>query len=280
MRCAAIRIVMLCAVLSLTACGKSDDEQQSHMVTQPQAQVAPSQPAVSTQQQPQQQATLDQPVTAPSTANYTFRGNVLLPPDAYLNSNTKKLDDINVCGVLSLDQPTPEKYCFKFKDLHSHLYDSDHAALDVWDVRDNWFLLLSKEDKRRELWVDKTKFGVYHPYADIIKQKLLFLGDWNYKNDPTWPLQAYDGPDGNPIELSQDRYPETKSKSPMIAITSVAQSPKKELWFKINLINNLCEAKAQDNLAPVVMDIWFPAYRLDDETGLYIPTVWYFAKGC
>lgn len=214
----------------------------------------------------------------PTQKTYMFRGNLLLPPDLSNGAKPRTIQDTNVCGVLSLDQANAEKFCFKFEELHNHLYDADHVALDVWDVRDNWYLLLTQKD-HRELWVDKTKFGVYHPYADIINQKLLFLGDWNYKVDPTWPLQAYDGPGGNVIELSKDKYPTMKSKSPMLMITSVSQSPNKELWFKINLVNNLCETRKNDSLSPVVMDIWYPAYR-KDESGLFIPTVWYFAKGC
>lgn len=290
MRRAVIHTVLLAAILSLSACGQSDEQQASPpSIVQPQAQVAPSQPNVSNTP-PQQQATvaaapaqavrLDQPVAAPANQNYTFRGTVLLPPDSYMSGqNVTTLNETSICGVTSFDQPTSEKYCFKFEEFFNHLYDADHAALDVWDVRDDWYLLLTQKD-RREVWVEKAKFGVYHPYADVIKQKLLFLGDWSYETQPTWPLQAYSAPEGQVIELSKDKYPNMKSRNPMVAITSVAQSSKKELWFKLNLINSLCETTQGADTQPVVMDVWFPAYRLDDKTGLYVPTVWYYAKGC
>ena len=214
---------------------------------------------------------------------YTFQGNVLLPPNIYLDNTDQGVDNVDICGVLSLNEPKTQKYCHKFSELSNRLYDNEHSGLDVWDVQGNWYLLLTKPGNNnvteiQELWVDKNQFGVYHPYADIMQQKLLFLGDWTYQVPPTWPLQAYDAPGGNVIELKKENYPAMKSSNPMVAITSVAQSPKKELWFRINLINNLCQQTQNAPVSPVVMNIWYPAYRL--ENNLRIPTVWYNARGC
>ena len=219
---------------------------------------------------------------------YTFQGNVLLPPDAYIDAQYNNVDNVNVCGTM-LPEPAAQAYCMKFSELQSHLYDSNHSGLDVWDIQNDRYLLLAKADKdtpARELWVEKGKFGVYHPYADIMQQKLLFLGDWSYQIQPTWPLQAYDGPGGNVIELKKEQYPEKKSQTPMVAITAVAQSSKKELWFKLNLINSLCDSSfslsstngAAAAPSPVIMNIWYPAYRL--EGNLRVPNVWFNAKGC
>ncbi len=250
-----------------------------------QPQPAASQPAVEQSSQPA-------PVAPPANKIYTYQGNVLLPPNAYMDNPNNQVDKIDVCGVLSPTQTNSQKYCYKFSELSNRLYDATHSGLDVWDVQGDWYLLLTKTNANggvftvttpeppRELWVEKSKFGVYHPYADIMQQKLLFLGDWDYKVQPEWPLQAYDGPGGNVIELKKENYPNMKSRNPMVAITAVAQSDKKELWFKLNIINSLCENRMQDPAAqsPVIMDVWYPAYRLDGN--MRIPTVWFSAKGC
>jgi hypothetical protein len=233
-------------------------------------------------------------VTPQPAKIYTFQGNVLLLPNIYLDKSnaSDSVNNVNICGVLSLDTKDnqQQKYCYKLSELHNRLYDADHIALDVWDVRGNYYLMLTKStdtttttdaaNKQQELWVDKGQFGVYHPYADITQQKLLFLGDWDYQIAPTWPLQAYDGPDGKVIELKKENYPTIKSTSPMVTIISVAQSSKNELWFRLNLINSLCEQQTNppQPIAPVIMNVWYPAYRVIGN--LRVPTVWYSAKGC
>ena len=293
-------------VCSLTACDGSSDSQKSNVdLSQfvgrdnaPQAQPqntnptnnsdpnAP-QPTIIQSQTPVEQS--GQPsLPEPNRAKiYTYQGNVLLPPEAYMDKQSGEIDKLDICGHQTLSQNINQQFCYKFSELMTRLYDRDHAGLDVWDVRGDYYLVLTKaQDKSQapqELWIAKNKFGVYHPYADIMQQKLLFLGDWNYQVQPQWPLQAYDGPDGTVIEIKKDDYPAQKSSSPMVAITSVAQSGKKELWFKLNLINSLCETSflPQNNNAapsPVVTNLWFPAYRL--EGNLRIPTVWFYAKGC
>ncbi len=289
-----IRSILMATLIliSLTGCDQSSDNASSSGKADLAQFVGLSdgkstsgpQPKIVQAQAPVEQS--GQPVVpAPTQPKiYTFQGNVLLPPNAYMNNQNGSINQMDVCGNQTPAQSNGEKYCYKFSELSNRLYDADHSGLDVWDVRGDWLLMLTKAEKDQnphELWVEKSKLGVYHPYADIMQQKLLFLGDWSYQKQPEWPLQAYDGPDGQPIELKKENYPATKSSSPMVMITSVAQSSKKELWFKLNLINSLCEnTSGTNNMAPspVVMNLWYPAYRI--ENNLRVPTVWFSAKGC
>ena len=290
-------VFVLCLILNLTACDKASSNQSSDKAPDTLAQYAASgsgKPAAGAKKsepaptpKPVEQSGQPAPQAPAQAKIYTFQGNALLPPNAYMDNPNGKIDDISVCGVAALTPASvpanAQQYCYKFSELSNRLYDKDHSGLDVWDVQGNYYLLLTKTEKDQtphELWVERTQFGVYHPYADITQQKLLFLGDWDYKTKPEWPLQAYNGPDGTVIELKKENYPTMKSSSPMVMIVAVAQSAKKELWFQLNIINSLCESRGSkdETVSPVIMNVWYPAYRL--QNNLRIPTVWFDAKGC
>ncbi|HEY1096293.1 MAG TPA: hypothetical protein VGF14_03545 [Alphaproteobacteria bacterium] len=212
------------------------------------------------------------PILPPNTDRiYTYLGGLIIRPDLYAKTPTGKVDDLQLCGYVQPDKST-QKICAKYSDMYGHLYDYDHIGLDIWDVRGNWYLALARSGLQ-EIWMEHEDAD-FRAYPDLVKSGLTFMGDWNYIHDPAWPTKSWAVPQGTEQSVDHNNLPKNASANPMIQLLEAKIMPDKDVWFKVNFTNNVCDG----NNNVVLANIWYPAYRAEGR--LRLPNFWFYSKGC
>jgi hypothetical protein len=203
---------------------------------------------------------------------YTYLGGLIIPPAFYEQAPDNDINKLQICGF---DTPDAAglKVCADFGNIYNHLYSYEHLGLDVWDVRDDWYLVLVR-DGQHEIWLQRPS-GEFKAYPELIKEGLAYMGDWDFAHDPQWPTEGWTTPQGPKVAFDPKALPETKSENPLVVLSDARIMSNKDVWFQVSFTNNVC---ADNNRAVIMQNVWYPAYR--KSLRLNLPTFWFYPKGC
>ena len=138
-------------------------------------------------------------------------------------------------------------------------YDYEQAGAVVYEERDDWYRISRNGEF---FWVNKKDTGAFHPYPQILENKLVFLME---KDPMLWP-----SPSEQPEKLTYN-YRNGHGNELPVTIKKMKQI-KDKWWIQIDVLDS---APCAGNEAKIIKSGWVPAYTEDNRLQL-----WFYSRGC